>query len=73
MLYYIRYYLQKYQGVFTGTELVDWLLSKQLATSREDAVSYGDILLQGQIIEHIFQEHYFQDENYFYQIKSTEI
>ena len=49
--------------------MVDWLLSKQIANSREDAVSYGDILLQGQVIEHVFQEHYFHDENYFYQIK----
>ena len=69
MLYLIRYHLRTYEDVFTGVELVDWLLAMQLADSREDAVSYGEILLQGQVIEHIFQEHYFHDENYFYQIK----
>ena len=71
MVYLIRYHLRTYENVFTGTELVNWLLSKQLANSREDAVSYGEILLQGQIIEHVTQEHYFHDENYFYQIKPT--
>ena len=69
ILFVIRYHLRTYEDVFTGTEMVDWLLSKQIAISREDAVSYGDILLQGQVIEHVFQEHYFHDENYFYQIK----
>ena len=71
MVYFIRYHLRTYQEVFTGTEFVDWLISKRLAFSREDAVTYGDILLQGQVIEHVFQEHYFHDENYFYQIKPT--
>ena len=71
MVYFIRYHLRVYENVFTGTELVDWLLTKQLVNSREDAVNYGDILLQGQIIEHAFQEHNFHDENYFYQIKRS--
>ena len=71
MIYLIRYHLRTYEDVFTGTELVDWLLNKQLVNTREDAVSYGDILLQGQVIEHVRQEHYFHDENYFYQIKPT--
>ena len=51
---------------------MDWLLTKQLVNSREDAVNYGDILLRGQIIEHVFQEHNFHDEkNFFYQIKRS--
>ena len=66
-----RYHLRLYEDVFTGTELVDWFLAKQLVISREDAVNYGDILLQGQIIEHVFQEHNFHDESYFYQIKQS--
>ena len=69
MVYLIRYHLRQYKGVFTGTELVNWLLIKQLVNSREDGVNYGDILLRGQVIEHVFQEHNFHDENYFYQIK----
>ena len=71
MVYSIRYHLRTYEDVFTGTELVDWLINKQLVNSREDAVSYGEILLKGQVIEHVLQEHYFHDENYFYHIKQT--
>jgi len=71
MFIYYRYHLRSFENVFTGTELVDWLLSRELVTSREDAVSYGSVLLQGQVIEHICQEHYFHDNNYFYHVKQT--
>jgi len=46
-------------------------LSRQLVNSREDGVGYGSVLLQGQVIEHIYQEHYFHDSDYFYHIKQT--
>ena len=63
-----RYRFHKFENVFTGTELVDWLLQRGLVSSREDGVNYGDILLRGQVIEHVLQEHYFYDDDYFYHI-----
>ena len=45
-------------------------MERGLVNSREDGTSYGDILLRGQVIEHILQEHYFHDDKYFYHVKS---
>jgi len=39
--------------VFTGTETVDWLLSRKLVHSRGDGVNYESVLLLGQVIEHV--------------------
>jgi len=64
-----RYHFRTFENVFTGTELVDWLLQRGLVNSREDGTNYGDILLRGQVIEHVLQEHYFYDDDYFYHIK----
>ncbi|XP_065897494.1 lysosomal cholesterol signaling protein-like isoform X2 [Dysidea avara] len=63
------YHLRTFQNVFTGSELVDWLLQRGLVNSREDGVNYGDILLRGQVVEHVLQEHYFHDDDYFYHVK----
>jgi len=64
------YHFRTFQDVFTGVELIDWLMERGLVNSREDGTSYGDILLRGQVIEHVLQEHYFHDDNYFYHVKS---
>ena len=61
-----RYYLRLYESVFTGSDLVDWLLDRQLAETREDAVQYGQSLMFGRVIAHVVDEHYFHDEPYFY-------
>ena len=61
-----RYYLKKYESVFSGSELVDWLIERELVNSREEAVEYGHSLMLGRVIAHVTNEHYFHDENYFY-------
>ena len=61
-----RYLLRVYESVFTGSDLVDWLLEKNVVKTREDAVQYGYSLLQGRVLAHVSEEHYFHDEPYFY-------
>ena len=61
-----RYYTRVYQGVFVGSDLVNWLLDKGLVRTREDATQYGHSLLAGRVLTHVTNEHYFYDDNYFY-------
>lgn len=55
-----------YRSVFTGTELVEWLLVEGLSDSKDEAEDYGKSLLEGRVISHVLEEHYFHNENYFY-------
>ena len=57
---------QLYKDVFTGTELVDWLIEVGLANERSEAVGYGKRLLDGGIIEHVSRNHHFLDMAYMY-------
>ena len=52
--------------MFTGSDMVDWLLEKQLVSTREEAIEYGHSLMLGRVIAHVSNEHYFHDEGYFY-------
>ena len=61
-----RFLLKSYKNVFRGDQLVDWIIEFGLANTRMDAVYYGNCLLQGQIIQHCVNEHYFYDLPYFY-------
>ncbi len=52
--------------MFSGVDLVDWLIRKDIASDREAAVEYGHSLMVGGVITHVMNEHYFHDESYFY-------
>ena len=66
---FYRYYLQVCPNVFTGIDFIDWLLNKGLVNTREEGVQYGNTLLEGRVLSHILDEHYFHDEGYFYKFK----
>lgn len=58
--------MKKYESVFTGVDLIDWLIEKKIVNSREEAVQYGHSLMLGRVIAHVTYEHYFHDDQYFY-------
>ena len=64
---FLRYFFWTYKSVFTGSELVDWLVQPGLVPSREEGVEYGHALMQGRVLAHVQEEHYFHDSGYFYQ------
>ncbi|CAG8443688.1 7242_t:CDS:2 [Scutellospora calospora] len=65
-----RWHLLSYQNAFVGNEYVDWLLKKfHDIKTREDAVSYGNELLEKGVFEHCTKRHQFMDGHFFYQIK----
>ncbi|KAH0952724.1 hypothetical protein HN011_009227 [Eciton burchellii] len=55
-----RRLLKVYRGVFSGTDLVDWLLEVGIVNNREDAVWYGRCLLESRVLQHV-------DEDIFHQ------
>ncbi|KAG7198737.1 hypothetical protein KM043_001725 [Ampulex compressa] len=58
--------LRVYRGVFSGTDLVNWLLEAGIAQTREDAVHYGRCLLESRVLHHIDGTHHFYDRNILY-------
>ena len=51
---------------FLGSELVEWLLQVGLVRDRGEATLYGARLQQGGLLQHITQEHGFQDDGLYY-------
>ncbi|KAM6934747.1 lysosomal cholesterol signaling protein [Xenentodon cancila] len=51
---------------FLGCELVEWLQRVGLAQDRGEAVLYGSKLQQGGVLQHIKEEHSFQDGQLYY-------
>jgi len=58
--------LRVYKNVGVGTEIIDFLLRTQHATTREDAVHLGSQLWLANALDHVVHEHTFQDKPYFY-------
>ncbi|XP_029156528.1 integral membrane protein GPR155 [Nylanderia fulva] len=61
-----RRLLKVYKGVFSGSDLVNWLLEVGIVSSREDAVQYGRCLLESRVLQHVDGTHHFYDQNLLY-------
>ncbi|KYN09636.1 hypothetical protein ALC57_18156, partial [Trachymyrmex cornetzi] len=61
-----RRLLRVYRGVFSGTDLVNWLLEVGIVDNREDAVRYGRCLLESRVLQHVDGTHHFYDQNLLY-------
>ncbi|XP_017878429.1 integral membrane protein GPR155 [Ceratina calcarata] len=61
-----RRMLKLYKNVFTGTELVNWLLNAGVAETREEAVHYGRSLLESRVLQHVDGIEHFSDQNILY-------
>ncbi|XP_019409214.1 PREDICTED: integral membrane protein GPR155 isoform X1 [Crocodylus porosus] len=53
-------------GIFFGCDLVNWLIQVGLASDRGEAVTYGDRLVKGGVVQHITNEFEFRDEYLYY-------
>lgn len=61
-----RRLLKVYRGVFSGRDLVNWLLEVGIVSNREDAVRYGRCLLESRVLQHVDGTHHFYDQNLLY-------
>ncbi|KAI9090275.1 hypothetical protein DFS34DRAFT_585192 [Phlyctochytrium arcticum] len=65
-----RWHLVMYERVFVGSECVDWLVRNfEDIDTREDAVEFGNMLLQAGMLEHASRKHRFLDGHYFYRVR----
>uniref|UniRef100_A0A8C4Z0N6 G protein-coupled receptor 155 n=1 Tax=Gadus morhua TaxID=8049 RepID=A0A8C4Z0N6_GADMO len=56
---------------FLGSDLVAWLQQTGLAQDRGEATLYGARLQQGGVLQHLRQEHDFQDSNFYYRFTDS--
>lgn len=67
-----RFRFKRYEGVFTGAELCEWLIGAGLACDQAEAVAYGRRLVLGRVIAHVTGEHHFQYSPFFYRFVEEE-
>jgi hypothetical protein len=65
------YKLKLYHRCFVGNEAVSWIV-ENLKISRQEAVAFGQKLIDQKIIHHICDEHSFKDEHIFYRFYEDE-
>lgn len=64
-----KWHWKKHQNSFIGAEMVNWLISNYGdIDTREDAVEYGQSLMEGGLFVHVLNKHNFLDGHYFYQL-----
>ncbi|KAK9874359.1 hypothetical protein WA026_002709 [Henosepilachna vigintioctopunctata] len=61
-----RWRIKIYRDVFTGHQLIDWLITVGLARDRCEAVNYARHLVEGRILRHINSVYHFYDRNLLY-------
>ncbi|XP_006636652.2 rap guanine nucleotide exchange factor 4 isoform X1 [Lepisosteus oculatus] len=68
-----KYHLKTYRQCCVGTELVDWLMQQSPCVhSRTQAVGMWQVLLEEGVLNHVDQEHNFQDKYLFYRFLDDE-
>ncbi|XP_048808702.1 rap guanine nucleotide exchange factor 4 isoform X2 [Lagopus muta] len=68
-----KYHLKTYRQCCVGTELVDWMMQQSTCVhSRSQAVGMWQVLLEEGVLNHVDQEHYFQDKYLFYRFLDDE-
>ncbi|RUS26722.1 hypothetical protein BC938DRAFT_484206 [Jimgerdemannia flammicorona] len=65
-----RWHVRLFESVFMGNEFVEWLIREFAdVDTREDAVTFGNQLMERGLFEHSLRKHKFLDGHYFYQFK----
>ncbi|KAM6396979.1 rap guanine nucleotide exchange factor 4 isoform 4-T4 [Pluvialis apricaria] len=68
-----KYHLKTYRQCCVGTELVDWMMQQSTCVhSRTQAVGMWQVLLEEGVLNHVDQEHHFQDKYLFYRFLDDE-
>ena len=62
-------YIHTYIHTRVASELVDWFVSSGEAESREQAVEFGQLLINTDYIHHVVDEHNFEDAYLFFRFR----
>ncbi|KAI5296048.1 vacuolar membrane-associated protein iml1 [Ascosphaera acerosa] len=69
-----RWHFRLHRNCFVGTELTTWILQNfRDVDTREEAVQFGNELMEHGVFHHVRHEHNFRDGNYFYQFSDDYI
>lgn len=64
-----KWHWKKHTNSFLGSEMVNWLIRNfENIDTREEAIDYGQILMDRGLFVHVLNKHGFLDGHYFYQI-----
>jgi len=64
----VQHQQKTYAGVFTGSDLVDWLIQRQHAKSRDIAAEIGQQLVSAKVIGHVVSADSFKDDKLLYNL-----
>lgn len=59
--------------VFSGKDFCTWLIDRGIAQDRVEACIYGQNLMEGRVISHRNNKHYFHDQNYVYKFEERKL
>lgn len=63
-----KWHWKRYESCFVGSEMVSWLVRNfSDITSRDQALEYGQNLMNEKLFHHVLDTHSFLDGHYFYQ------
>jgi SEA/GATOR complex protein SEA1/DEPDC5 len=64
-----RWHFKLYHSSFLGSDLTGWLLDRfRDIDTREDAVNFGNELMEKGLFQHVRKEHKFRDGNFFFHV-----
>ena len=61
-----RYKFKTYKKCFIGTEAIKVIIKLNLASNGDDAIAFGNKLIETNIIQHVTNKHLFKNEKLFY-------
>merc|ERR1712154_331782 len=61
-----KWHFKVYRQCFVGSEAVETMIQFKFASTKVEAIDFGNRLLKFGIIEHVEKDHSFKDEFYFY-------
>mmetsp|Transcript_9023 Transcript_9023/g.14628 ORF Transcript_9023/g.14628 Transcript_9023/m.14628 type:complete len:653 (-) Transcript_9023:108-2066(-) len=64
----LRYRFKSYRNAFIGQKAVDFMVARNIAETRIDAVRLGNLLLSEGLIRHVANDHLFKDDYLFYNV-----
>eukprot|EP00833_Pecoramyces_ruminatium_P015698 jgi/Orpsp1_1/1189730/evm.model.d7180000074061.1 len=66
-----RWHFRVYERTFIGSDFVEWMIrSFHDIDTREEAVEFGNLLLNKGMFEHVTKKHHFLDGFYFYRLRA---
>ncbi|KAI9726988.1 MAG: vacuolar membrane-associated protein iml1 [Cirrosporium novae-zelandiae] len=64
-----RWHWRLHYNCFIGVDLTSWLLQNfRDIDTREEAVEFGNVMMENKLFQHVEKRHNFRDGNFFYQI-----